>query len=162
MNLRYINRRRRTVKGIIHNFHDTAHTRHRKLLVLLLLTIIALCFTIAPLQSFALKTTDNGLELNSPMAVIPEIDPFNVENERDYLYKIADIGEHSSPFIHEFDIFENLIFSAAGSDGLLIYDIANPQEPKLIAQEKDFSMTVFTGFVPGYFSVCYSEGYVYA
>lgn len=161
MYLRYINRRMRTVKGILHNFQDKAHVRHRKLLVLLLLTIIALCFTIAPLQSYALETTDNGLELNSPMAIIPEFDPLNVENERDYLYKIADIGEYNYPFIREFDIYENLIFSAAGSDGLLIYDIANPQEPKLIAQEKDFSMTI-NGFVPGYYGVCYSEGYVYA
>ena len=150
------------MKGILSNFQDKVQTRRRKFLVLTLLTIIVLCFSVTPIQSIALISSDNTLENDSPMAIIPEFNPLNVENERDYLYKIADIDEYKSQIIREFDISENLLFSAANSDGLLIYDIANPQEPKLIAQEKDFSVTVETGYVPGYYGVCHSEGYVYA
>jgi len=89
LHLRYIYRRVGTMKEILSNFQDKAHTRHRKLLVLTLVTIIVLCFSIAPIQSFALESSDNTLESVSPMAIIPEFNQLDVGFERDYLFKIA-------------------------------------------------------------------------
>ncbi|NPE09954.1 MAG: hypothetical protein GNW80_16870 [Asgard group archaeon] len=150
------------MKGILSNFQDKAHTRHRKLLVLSLLTIIVLCFSIAPIQLFALESSENNLESVSPMTIIPEFNQLDVGFERDYLFKIANIGEYQDEFNNRnFDVHDNLIFHAAGKDGLLIYDTTNPQDIKLISQITDFHFTNSHG-IYGYIQVCYSEGYVYA
>ncbi len=150
------------MKGILSNFQDKAHTRHRKLLVLTLVTIIVLCFSIAPIQSFALESSDNTLESVSPMAIIPEFNQLDVGFERDYLFKIANICDHQDDFNNKnFDVHDNLIFHAAGRNGLLIYDTTNPQDIKLISKITDFHFTESDIFY-GYFQVCYSEGYVYA
>lgn len=160
--MRYIYRRVGTMKGILSNFQDKAHTRLRKLLVLSLVTIIVLCFSIAPIQSFALESSDNTLESVSPMAIIPEFNQLDVGFERDYLFKIANIGDHQDDFNNKnFDVHDNLIFHAAGRNGLLIYDTTNPQDIKLISKITDFHFTESDIFY-GYFQVCYSEGYVYA
>lgn len=149
------------MKGILSHFHDKAHTRNRKLLVLSLLTIIALCFTIAPIQTIALESSDNALENLSPKTIIPEFNQLNVGFEWDYLYKLTNIGERQNIYEFNFDVHNNLIFHAAGLDGLLIYDTTNPQDIKLIASITDFHYTSSNG-IYGYYQVCYSEGYVYA
>ncbi|NHJ32729.1 MAG: hypothetical protein FK732_07695 [Asgard group archaeon] len=149
------------MKGILSNFQDKVQTRRRKFLVLTLLTIIVLCFSVTPIQSMALESSDNALENNSPMAVIPEFNQLAVGFERDYLYNIASFGEVQNELNWNFDVHDNLIFHAAGSNGLLIYDTTNPQDIKLISQITDFQFTNSLGF-SGYTQVCYSEGYVYA
>jgi hypothetical protein len=149
------------MKGNLSHFQDKAHTNRRKLLVFSLLTIIVLCFTIAPIQTIALESSDNALETLSSKTVIPEFNQLDVGFERDYLYKIANIGERQNSGEFNFDVHNNLIFYAAGRDGLLIYDSANPQDIKLIAQITDFHFTNQHGIF-GYYQVCYSEGYVYA
>ena len=160
--MRYICRRVGTMKGILSNFQDKVQTRRRKLLVLSLLTIIVLCFSVTPIQSIALETSDNTLENVSPMPIIPEFNQLDVGFERDYLFKIANIGEYQDEFnARNFDVHDNLIFHAAGKNGLLIYDSTNPQDIKLISQITDFHYTESQIFY-GYFQVCYSEGYVYA
>ena len=150
------------MKGNLQNFQDTAHKRHRRLLVFLLLIIITFCFTIAPLQTNALNISDNGLENQYPMTIIPEFNNLVIESEPDYLYKYADLNEFSREYHTQIDFYDNFIFRAARDNGLLIYNVGNPQELELIAKATEYTCTTNTDGFNGYFDVCYSGGYVYA